>query len=176
MKIAGVVSSIVLMCVVTVLCGLRWGVTDGLGPAGQYAMPLLPIVPVLVISFRAPTAVPSWLVFVCGLVMDLLLQGPLGFWSLIYLVGLLAVRIVPSDHQRSWIMRLGWMTAICAALVALQWIAASSYLWAGVEVWPLVRAGGIVWLCTVAVEIVVAVVGRLEMRVDESIRLMRGSD
>ena len=144
--------------------------------AGQYVMPLLPVVLVLVIGLRAPSAMPSWLAFGCGLVMDLLLQGPLGFWALIYLAALLAVRLVPIRQRQRALLRLVWISAICVGLAVLQWSVASAYLWAGVEVWPLAWAGVVVWLCTMAIELAAIVVASIELRVDETRRLVRGNN
>ena len=176
MKIVATVASSVALSAVTVLCGLRWGLVAGGDDAGQYVMPLLPVVLVLVIGLRAPNTLPSWLVFGCGLVMDLLLQGPLGFWALIYLAALLAVRLVPIRQSRQAIQRLVWVSVICAGLAALQWTVASSYLWAGVEVWPLVWAVAVVWLTTVAAEFVAIGVGSLELRIGAARRLVRGNN
>ena len=176
MKFVATLASSVALIAVTVLCGLRWGLVAGADEAGQYVMPLLPAVLVLVIGLRAPGVIPSWLVFGCGLVMDLLLQGPLGFWALVYLSALLAVRLVPIRQSRQIHLRLAWITAICAGLAALQWTVASCYLWAGVEVWPLVWAAVVVWFCTLAVELGAVVVGSIEWRGDEVKRLVRGNN
>lgn len=123
-----------LVCVL--VCALPWGA----GGEFRLVQPLLPYVLIHLLAERRGTAVPDWLVFLSGFAIDVVGQGPLGFWPLIYLSGYTMIRSVASERQIGFAGGLGYfaMTIVCLAM--MQWSVASVYYLRGVEILPLVIA------------------------------------
>jgi uncharacterized membrane protein YccC len=136
MKIVlGVVASI-LIGVVTLAAMAPWGAPDG----ARFVMPLLPYMAAHVFLARGLGVVPSPVLFVAGLFVDLATHGPLGFWALIYLSAALVARHLPAVMQRSILGRLGGLGAIVLVLIVFQVALASLYKFEWVD-WQGVIAG-----------------------------------
>lgn len=93
----------------------------------RFYMPLLPYTAIHYWAVRRPTLMPEWGVFLAGLVTDALTHGPLGFWSLMFLVGVLAVDA--TRNLPDW-GALGRWLLFCGTLLVLgfcQWLVASIY-------------------------------------------------
>jgi rod shape-determining protein MreD len=127
--------SIVLLLLAAVL---PWGLPAECG----HVLPLLPFVGMHYWLLRQPQRVPEWLAFACGFTLDVLTHGPLGFWSLLYLIGYAFALL-----QQSW----GGETAFGRAFQCLQalmvvgaaeWGLASVYSWVLADWWPLAVAIG----------------------------------
>ena len=126
------------LAIVTLAAALPWGLADPFKPA-------LPLLPYLVVHFwaeRRPRAMPDWLVFLAGLATDVVGQGPLGLWALVFLAGYALVRSAAADRPDAGgsILLFG-VTA--AALVALQWLVISLYYLRLAEAEPLIGAAAI---------------------------------
>jgi rod shape-determining protein MreD len=93
----------------------------------HFFMPLLPYTVIHYWAVRRPTLMPEWAVFLVGLGTDVLTHGPLGFWSLMFLIGVVAV-----DATRDlpdW-GALGRWAQFCATLLVLgaaAWLVTSIY-------------------------------------------------
>ena len=70
-----------VLLVAVLVAAVPWG----LPPETKAALPLLPYLGVHYWTERRPAAMPDWLVFLAGFATDVLGQGPLGYWALIYL-------------------------------------------------------------------------------------------
>jgi rod shape-determining protein MreD len=99
----------------------------GLPSDVRFIMPLLPYTVIHYWAVRRPTLMPEWGVFLVGLGTDVLTNGPLGFWSLIFLIGVVAV-----DATRDlpdW-GAVGRWIQFCATLLVLglaAWLVTSIY-------------------------------------------------
>jgi rod shape-determining protein MreD len=106
-----------------VLAVLPWGL-----PAdGRFVLPFLPVVAIHYWSSRHPERLSAAVPFVAGLVVDVLSNGPLGYWPLIYLVsymlGVEAHRFPASGPAARWAQ----FTGVLLALVIAAWCVASLY-------------------------------------------------
>ena len=89
--------------------------------AGQAATTTLPaLVPLLVIQYwtpRRPRALPVWLVWLCGLFVDVYAHGPLGNWALIAVIAQQTARFCSEiSHTRGITSRWGELFAVSATL------------------------------------------------------------
>lgn len=105
------------------IAALPWGLPADLAQA----LPLLPYVVIHSLVERRPWAVPDWLVFLAGLALDVLGQGPLGYWALVFLAGFVCVRSASQPGQPSLGRGLLVLAATLAVLVVLQWLVTSLY-------------------------------------------------
>lgn len=107
----------------TFVAALPWG----LPPMGRVALSLLPIIAMHYWVVCRDGSIPEWQVFACGLALDFLTDGPLGYWALIYLVADLTV-LGARMSLRSRFSRRLWLLLTLAASAALAWGLASAYL------------------------------------------------
>lgn len=98
---------------------LPWGASKTL----QFLLPFLPLIAIHYWVQQSAGLMPVWFVFLCGLVIDALTSGPLGFWSFIFLLGF-AFALWASNHRLAqwWLGR--WLG------VALSMILANFAVWA----------------------------------------------
>ena len=111
------------VAVLTLVAALPFGMPADV----RFYMPLLPYTVIHYWAVRRPTLMPEWGVFLAGLVTDALTHGPLGFWSLMFLIGVVAVD-APRDLP-DW-CAIGRWGSFCVTLLVLgvcQWLVASIY-------------------------------------------------
>ncbi len=136
----------IVLLLAAFVAALPWGMPADLR---LLLLPLLPLVIMHVFIARDSSGIEDWVVFLAGLTTDALGQGPLGYWSLVYLVGYATLR-------SNAFQGLGTLAAIAAfavvtiQLAMLQWALASLYYLRLMEVWPLVSAA----LAAVAIDAV----------------------
>lgn len=125
-----------LILLAVLLCALPWG------PAAEFrlALPLLPYVVIHRCVERWGPATPDWLVFLAGFAMDVAGQGPLGYWSLIYLCGYTIIRSETTLRSYGIASRLALFVLTVTCLGAMQWSVASIYYLRAVEIRPLAVA------------------------------------
>lgn len=124
------------VAVLTVVAALPWGLPS----ESRFFLPLLPFTAIHIWTLRSPGQIPEWLVFLAGLAIDVLSHGPLGFWSLMLLLGRSLVLVLPPPQD--WAFYGRWLH-FCATLLALalaQWIVASAYFMNWIEWSPLARS------------------------------------
>jgi len=112
------------MLVLAVLSALPWGV-----PAeSRFVLPLLPAVAIhyWVLRERAEM-LPEWSVFACGLLLDVLTNGPLGFWSLIYLFAYFLATVSIDWSRNGPIARWLLLLAAVVLLSLAAWFISSLY-------------------------------------------------
>ena len=116
---------------------LPWGSSASL----HFLLPLLPLVGVHYWVVRKPQFMPVLFVFLCGLAVDALTSGPLGIWSLAYVVGFLLTSWFGKLPIRSNGFTRYIIFALCMILVAATIWAVSSIYFARVFDWrPLFNA------------------------------------
>ncbi len=108
----------------TVLSALPWGVAA----ESRFVLPLLPVVAIhyWVLRERADL-VPEWFVFACGLLLDVLTNGPLGFWSMIYLFAYLLATVSLPWARDGALARWLLLLAALALLSVSAWLISSLY-------------------------------------------------
>lgn len=77
--------AVTILCM-AILASMPWGAPLPV----RFALPLLTLGCIDFWVLRRPRLVPSPVVFAAGLVTDLTTSGPLGYWTLMYLLGLAA--------------------------------------------------------------------------------------
>jgi rod shape-determining protein MreD len=112
------------IAVLVVFSALPWG----LEADSRFVLPLLPAVAIHYWVLRDKTVtVPEWFVFAVGLLLDVLTNGPLGFWSFIYLLTYAsAVLSQPFAHDgpfQRWLL----MVAAVSLVAAIAWVVTSLY-------------------------------------------------
>jgi rod shape-determining protein MreD len=127
---------VVSVALLTLLAALPWGLPS----EARFLLPLLPYTAIHFWAVRRPALMPEWLVFLSGLATDVLSHGPLGFWSLVFLLGYMLAQVLPGLNRWGAIGRwLQYCTTI-ALLALAQWILASAYFMSAVDWGPLVRS------------------------------------
>jgi hypothetical protein len=92
------------------------------------AWALLPVIVIHAFATRAPAAMPSWLVFVAGMTVDFATQGPPGYWALVYLAGLLWIRLAIASSARGGLRRAAAALGTVLVVAVVQYLAGSLYL------------------------------------------------
>ena len=133
----------------TTLAGaLPWGSAAGGGAPIASRGVVLPLAVIHACGYWRAAVTPAWIVFLSGLFADALTGGPLGYWPLVYLLGLGFARSC-ALHVPSRRLMAGWATFACAAvpLAAAAWAISSLYQLrlAGLETlaWPLAVTTGV---------------------------------
>ena len=106
-----------------VLAVLPWGL-----PAdARFVLPFLPVIAIHAWSSWHPDRLSAWVPFVVGIVVDVLTNGPLGYWPLIYLgtmiLGIDAHRMSRTGAAARWAV----FVAALVGLVIVAWGVASIY-------------------------------------------------
>lgn len=143
------------IAVLTVLAALPWG----LPPQGRFVLPLIPLIAIHFWVIADQKRVPEWFVFAAGLTLDVLTNGPLGFWSLIYLLGYVLSSLTAGSARR--VRFGGWPTfaAVVSLLAAAEWAVSSLYYFEAADWWPFVLA---VIAAVVVYPILAGLIGLLE--------------
>lgn len=137
----------VLVLLTVLIATAPWGAPAGAG----FVLQVLPYMVAHVFLARGKGFVPSPVVFAAGLITDIASQGPLGFWALIYLFGMLITRQTSGSLGQSLAGRLSGLLLIVFALAAAQVGVASLYQLKWIEWHPVLAgtaiAGGFALLC-----------------------------
>lgn len=108
---------------VALLSALPWG----LSPEIRFVMPLIPFVAIHFWIVRDEEAFGEWFVFSAGLMLDVLTNGPLGFWSIVYLIGY-ALSTMLAEQARTRPLG-GWaaLVVVVSCLAVVEWAVSSLY-------------------------------------------------
>ncbi len=107
----------------TLIAALPWG----LPAEDRFFLPLMPVIAIHYWTLRHDAWLPEWVVFLAGLTLDVLTNGPLGYWALIYLlIQLIATLSAPLAKNGS-IARLALLALAVVAVTAVAWAVASLY-------------------------------------------------
>lgn len=134
MRALGLVVPSLTVLAVIVLAAVPWGSP----PQLKLVLPVLPYVLIHLWSEHRPEALPEWATFLLGLTSDVLGQGPLGFWALIFLSGQWIA--LTSSRLLLPAARIPVFMLTAALLAVLQWMVGSLYGLRLLEVEPLAIA------------------------------------
>lgn len=153
---------------VTIFCALPWGA----GSDYRLVLPLLPYALIHRAVERWGNLVPDWLVFLAGFAMDVVGQGPLGYWAFIYLCGYTMVRSSTADRQLGTVESLSVFAVTIVSLGLMQWSVTSIYYLRAAQVSSVLMAIAIASVAYVALRIVIPATAQQPVRWNE--RLERG--
>jgi rod shape-determining protein MreD len=159
----------VSVALVTLLAALPWGLPS----EARFLLPLLPYAAIHFWAVRRPALMPEWLVFMSGLAADVLTHGPLGFWSLVYLLGYMLVQVL-RDFNR-WGAAGRWLQfcTTIALLAFVQWLVASVYFMSAADWKPLVRSAAAICMLYPLLGLLLRPLNRLWPRADDG-QIQRG--
>ena len=115
----------------------------GLNSDAVLVLQIMPYMMAHLFLARGKGVVPSPVMFLAGITLDITSGGPLGYWALIYLFGVLIARQLPDGLMETRVGRLGGLLVVVFALAAAQVGVASLYLLDWVE-WRSVLAATLI--------------------------------
>ena len=157
-----------------VLAGAQFGAVERSSEFLRLTCLLVPLMAMVLICLRMPSALPSVAIFLFGLVLDLSSEEPLGYWPLVLLVGTALAKLHPTNTPHSLGLRLGWRMVVTAGLLCCLVIIESLYLVRLPEFESFVGAMAVFLATGWVVELLLAVFGLVRLQVPESSNLVRG--
>ena len=139
-----IVPSVLVILAAVIVAAVPWGLPG----ETTFILPFITLLLVFVLSAHPKRPAPVWLVFLGGLVFDILTAGPLGYWAFLYtlghtLAGLLVRRSPPTSVPGFWLR-----FALTVSLAGLAgWLLALLYYLRMIDWWPIMLG------CAVAVAI-----------------------
>lgn len=138
--LSSLVPTLSLLAIV-VVCALPWGLGDSL----RFVMPLLPFA-VVHYWVRCDRPLPASAVFTAGFLVDVLTFGPLGYWSLVYLIGMaLTAGLSWIRPGEGLVSRWRDFALVAVPLAILGWLVGSIYFVTPIEWTPMAFAVA-VWI------------------------------
>lgn len=99
----------------------------GLPADGRFVLPFVPVAALHYWSSRHPERLSAWIPFVTGIVVDVLTNGPLGYWPLLYLGSVMLGVETHGVGARGPLARWALFVAGLIGLVVAAWGVASVY-------------------------------------------------
>jgi len=127
------------LIIVTVLAALPWG----LAADSRFLLPLLPLAVVHVWVRRRARHMTAAHAFLAGLALDVLTHGPLGYWSLIYLLGHGLSQWDGLADEDSILVSWLHFALVLASTAAAAWLVSSAYFLELLDWRPLASAAAI---------------------------------
>lgn len=138
---------LVTIALLTLIAALPWGLPSDY----RFFLPLLPAVAIHYWSVRRDDLAIEWLAFLSGLVLDVLTQGPLGYWSLIYLLsrvmGLQSVRFSEAGQG----VRILLYALALAVTATAAWAISSLYFLEFADWRPYANGAGLAALASLVI-------------------------
>ncbi len=122
--------------VTTILVALPWG----MAAENRFFLPLLPLIVIHYWTLRRPELVAEWWVFLAGLSVDILTNGPIGYWALIYLLGFAAAQLSTQLSGDGLLAKWGLSGVTLMGLTAIAWAVSSLYHFEFADWWPYASA------------------------------------
>ncbi|MFM1815019.1 MAG: hypothetical protein RLZ98_1714 [Pseudomonadota bacterium] len=110
------------VAVVALIAALPWEVE----PTYHFLLPMISYALVHAFATARPASMPVIFVFLIGIGTDILKSGPLGYWCLIYLTGLLVARMLATPGSGLAGRTLSYVAA-ATAMGPVAWGVASLY-------------------------------------------------
>lgn len=123
----------------TIVAILPWG----LPTVDRFVLPLLPVVAIYYWTLDRDAWLPEWSIFLAGLLLDVLTQGPLGYWALVYLVAYVIAVYCSRFAVNTTAQRLALFTGAIVSVTLFAWLAASAYFIAFLDAEPYGRGAGV---------------------------------
>lgn len=133
---------VISLALLLLLALLPWG----LPTEARFVMPMLPFAAIYYWSLGDRGYMPAPVVALAGLTVDIITYGPLGFWSLIYLLGQMAAVLLTGSFSRTAMLRWLGFALVVFLLAGVQWLTASIYFVAWVSWRPFAFAASVVVL------------------------------
>ena len=115
-----------IWCAVTIMVSLLFYATPARLTQATDLMPLLPLIALFLWSTIRPYFIPPIVIFVVGILQDLLTSGPMGVWALAYLVALTVMRVRKEDSTTRDLGPLWFrFVATTAIAVVVAWAGGS---------------------------------------------------
>ncbi len=136
LRIVSMIVPLLLLAVVTIAVTLPWGLPDN----ARYILPMLPLAVIHYWTLRHPGSIADWMAFASGLTVDLLTNGPLGFWALVYLLGF-ATAVVARPWADTGALGRWVVFAFSMIVVTIAaWFVLSVYTLSWPNILPLLKA------------------------------------
>ncbi len=147
---------------------LPWGLSSNY----RFVLPLLPIVAIYYWTLDRDGWLPEWIVFFAGLMLDILTQGPLGYWALVYLVAYVVGVYVSRVNVDAAVGKIAVLAAAIVVVTVFAWLAASAYFLEFLDWTPYARGAVFALLLTILIQLAFGM-ARTPGRVSASLRLTR---
>lgn len=135
-----VITPIAVLMVFLLVALLPWGLPG----EARFVLPMLPYVAIHYWTLNDRGFMPAGLVFVVGLVIDLVTRGPLGFWAMIFLTGQMCALWLSGAPGDTRLKRWLGFFAVIGLLSCLQWLVASIYFVAWADPRPFATAAVVI--------------------------------
>lgn len=123
MTLVRYVAPIGSIALLALIAALPWGLPSD----ERFFLPLLPVIAIHYWTLRHDAWIPEWVVFLAGLALDVLTQGPLGYWAFIYLLAHLIATASSSVAARGPGARLLLLALALSIVTAVAWAVSSVY-------------------------------------------------
>ncbi len=160
------VASVALLTIAAIL---PWG----LPVEDRFVLPLLPIVAITYWTLDRDAWLPEWVVFLAGLMLDVLTQGPLGYWALVYLVTYVVAVFASRLRCETNVRKLAIFAGVILAVTVFAWLAASVYFLEMLDLAPYARGAASALLAACLVTLAFGVLGTAS-EPGRAVRLRRG--
>lgn len=107
----------------TFAAALPWG----LAAEDRFVLPLLPVIAIYYWTLDPDAWLPDWAIFIAGLTLDVLTQGPLGYWALVYLCAYTVAMLLSRRPAASVAGRMAFLAFAIVAVTGFAWLLASLY-------------------------------------------------
>jgi rod shape-determining protein MreD len=111
------------IAVLTLVAALPWD----LSTEDRFVLPLLPIVAIYYWTLDHEAWLPEWVIFLAGITLDILTQGPLGYWALVYLFAYVVAIFTSRFNVGSLFGRIALLAGAIAIVTGFAWLVASFY-------------------------------------------------
>jgi rod shape-determining protein MreD len=155
--------------VLTIVAILPWG----LPWEDRFVLPLLPIVAIYYWTRDSDAWLPEWIIFLAGLLLDVLTQGPLGYWALVYLATYVVAVFCSRLKLETTVQRLMLFAGAIIAVTFFAWLTASVYFLELRDWEPYARGAGFAVLSACIVTLAIAAF-RFSAAPGRPVRLSRG--
>ncbi len=163
------VMPVVSVAVLTIVAILPWGMAADY----RFVLPLLPIVAIYYWTLDRDVWLPEWAIFLVGLMLDVLTQGPLGYWALVYLVAYVcavyASRLNVEGTAKTLVLFAGGIVSV----TVFAWFVASFYFLEILDFRPYARGAGFAIVAAIIVTLALGALGTAGKSV-RPVRLTRG--
>ena len=161
---------VISVVVLTLAAVLPWG----LAAEDRFVLPLLPVIAIYRWTLDRDAWLPEWVVFLAGLTLDVLTQGPLGYWALVYLFAY-AVALFASRVRIDTVFgRMALLAGAILLVTAFAWLLASLYFLQLLNWAPYARSAIVAMFAALLVVPVLGLI-RSVSKPARDIRLTRGS-
>ncbi len=111
---------------VSIILSLMIYASPGRLAQGGSLMPMLPLITIFIWSSIRPRFMPPFVIFIVGLMQDLITGGPMGVWALAYVVALMIMRVREEDGAKREIGPI-WFRFVGVVAIAtfIAWCAGS---------------------------------------------------